>query len=156
MKERAVNLAVHSDVALVFVGLNDEHESEGFDREDLRLPADQMALISAVAAVNRNTVVILNNGSPVSMEGWIDKVPAIVEAWFPGQEGGNAIASILLGEVNSSGRLPDTFPNGRRQRNGVTRNGKVFWARLPTTEVSPSFRRAQPRFDYSNREPSAL
>jgi beta-glucosidase len=131
MQERAVNLAAHSDVALVFAGLNEEHESEGFDREKLSLPADQMALISAVAAVNRNTIVILNSGSPVSMDGWIDKVPAIVESWFPGQEGGNAIFSVLVGEVNPSGRLPDTFPRRIEDNpaygNYPGENGKVFY-----------------------------
>jgi len=107
---RAAGIAAQSDIALVFAGTTEEYESEGFDREDMELPGDQAELIEIVAEANRNTVVVLNNGSPVSMERWIDKVPGIVEAWFPGQECGNSIADVLLGEVNPSGRLPDTFP----------------------------------------------
>jgi beta-glucosidase len=108
--DRAVRLAARSDVALVFAGLNDEWESEGFDRENMDLPPAQTDLICKIAAANPHTVVVLNNGSPLSMSEWIDKVPAVVEAWFPGQECGNAVADILSGDVNPSGKLPDTFP----------------------------------------------
>jgi beta-glucosidase len=73
------------------------------------LPNDQAALIRAVAAVNRRTIVVLNNGTPVTMSDWLKSVPGVVEAWFPGQEGGAAIADILFGEVNPSGKLPDTL-----------------------------------------------
>jgi len=90
--------------------LTEEYESEGFDREDMELPGAQAELVETVAKANKNTIVVLNNGSPVSMERWIDKVSAVVEAWFPGQECGNAIADILFGEVNPSGKLPETFP----------------------------------------------
>jgi beta-glucosidase len=107
---RAADLAAESDVALVFVGLSDEWESEGHDRADMELPGGQVELIERVAAANENTVVVLNTGSPVTMTGWIDRVAAVVEAWFPGQECGNAIADAIFGDVNPSGRLPTTFP----------------------------------------------
>jgi len=107
--ERAAALAARSDVALVFVGLSDEWESEGFDRPDMELVGEQVALIERVAAANERTVVVLNTGSPISM-GWLDQVAAVVQAWYPGQECGHAIADVLFGDVNPSGRLPQTFP----------------------------------------------
>src|SRR5262245_62090161 len=84
-------------------------EGEGFDLPDLSLPWGQDAVIEAVASVNPNTIVVLETGNPVAMP-WRDKVKAIVQAWFPGQAGGQAIAEILAGKVNPSGRLPITFP----------------------------------------------
>lgn len=107
--ERAVALAATADVALVCVGLNGEWESEGADRPDLALVGEQEALIEAVAAVNKKTVVILNTGLPIAMP-WLDRVAAVVEAWYPGQECGNAIADVLFGDVNPAGRLSETFP----------------------------------------------
>lgn len=107
--ERAVKLAAQSDVALIFAGLSSEWESEGFDRSDMHLVGQQNALIERVAAANKHTVVVLNTGSPVSMP-WLDKVAAVVEAWYPGQENGNAIADVLFGDVTPSGKLSQTFP----------------------------------------------
>ncbi|HEX7736434.1 MAG TPA: glycoside hydrolase family 3 C-terminal domain-containing protein [Ktedonobacteraceae bacterium] len=107
--ERAAALAAASDVALVFVGLNDEWESEGFDRPDLELVGRQNELIEAVATANKKTIVVLNTGSPISMP-WLDHVAAVVEAWYPGQECGQAIADVLFGDVNPAGRLSETFP----------------------------------------------
>lgn len=107
---RAADAAARSDVALVFVGTSGEYESEGFDRESMDLPGTQAELIEAVARANRNTVVVLNTGAVVSMDGWIDRVPAVLETWFAGQECGNAIADIIFGEANPSGKLPETFP----------------------------------------------
>ena len=110
LMERAVNAAARSDVAIIFAGLTEEYESEGFDRKDMDLPSKQVELIRKVAGANPNTIVVLNNGSPIAMENWINDVPAVVEAWFPGQECGNAIAAVLFGDVNPSGKLPDTLP----------------------------------------------
>ncbi len=104
--ERAVSLAASSDVAVVVA---DKHEGEGRDLADIDLPAGEDTLIRAVAAVNRNTIVVLNTGSAVTMP-WIDSVAAVLEAWYPGQEDGNAIASVLFGDVNPAGKLPVTFP----------------------------------------------
>jgi beta-glucosidase len=104
----AIAAAKSSDVAIVCVstmGL----EGEGNDRPSMDLPNDQAALIRAVAGANRRTIVVLNNGTPVTMSDWLKSVPAVVEAWFPGQEGGAALADILFGNVNPSGKLPDTL-----------------------------------------------
>jgi beta-glucosidase len=106
---RAVEAAKKSDVALVFVGLSGEWESEGFDRPDLKLPGRQVELIEQVAAANEKTVVVLNTGSPIAMP-WLDRVAAVLQAWYPGQECGNAIADVLFGDVNPSGKLTETFP----------------------------------------------
>lgn len=102
----AASLARGADVAVVFVT---KHESEAFDSPDLSLPGSQDALITAVAKANPNTVVVLETGNPVLMP-WRDAVRGIVAAWYPGEAGGQAIAEILTGKVNPSGRLPMTFP----------------------------------------------
>jgi beta-glucosidase len=102
----AALLAKRSDLVIVF-GIRSE--GEGYDLADLSLPWGQDALIDAVATANPNTVVVLETGNPVSMP-WHDKVTAIVQAWYPGQAGGQAIAEVLTGQVNPSGRLPITFP----------------------------------------------
>jgi beta-glucosidase len=104
--DEAVTLARSSDVAVVFAGI---FESEGADLADIDLPGEQNQLIGAVAAANRRTIVVLNTGSAVTMP-WADSVAAILEAWYPGQEDGNAVASVLFGDVNPSGKLPVTFP----------------------------------------------
>ncbi len=102
----AAALAKKSQVAIVFVT---QHESEGMDLANLSLPDNQDALVEAVAAVNPHTIVVLENGGAVLMP-WIDQVPAVLEAWYPGIRGGEAIANILFGDVNPSGHLPLTFP----------------------------------------------
>lgn len=102
----AVRAASRADVAIVVAV---RAEGEGFDLADLSLPWGQDELIAAVAAANPNTVVVLQTGNPVSMP-WRQSVNAVVQAWFPGQAGGRAIAEILTGAVNPSGRLPITFP----------------------------------------------
>jgi beta-glucosidase len=107
--ERAVALAKQSDVAIIFGGMPKGFESEGADRPHMKLPGDQDMLIAAVAAANPNTVVVLNVGSPVEMP-WVDDVAAVVLAYYMGQEGGNAVANVLTGAVNPSGKLPVTFP----------------------------------------------
>jgi beta-glucosidase len=107
--ERAVTLASRSDVALIFAGLSGEWESEGFDRPNIDLVGQQDELIARVAAANKQTIVVLNTGSPIAMP-WLEQVAAVVEAWFPGQECGNAIADVLFGAVNPSGKLTQTFP----------------------------------------------
>jgi beta-glucosidase len=100
-------LARRSDIAIVF-GIR--VEGEGYDQFDLSLPWGQNEIISAVAAANANTVVVLETGNPSSMP-WHNEVKAIVQAWYPGQAGGTAIAEILVGKINPSGRLPMTFPS---------------------------------------------
>lgn len=102
----AAALAARSDVAIVFVS---KYEAEGFDSPDLSLPGNQDAIIEATVAANPNTIVVLETGNPVAMP-WLAKVKAVVAAWYPGQEGAAAIADVLTGKVNPSGRLPVSFP----------------------------------------------
>ncbi len=106
---QAAALAAQSDLAIVFAGLTPEWESESFDRPDLSLPGQQAQLIARVAAANPRTIVVLNCGSPVEMP-WLDQVAGLLMAWYPGQEAGHAVADVLFGDVNPSGRLPTTFP----------------------------------------------
>jgi len=108
--DEAVSCAQEAEVALLFIALPSYIESEGYDRQDMRLTAQQEELIQAVATVQPQTVVILNNGSAVEMQTWIDQVPAVLEAWLMGQAGGGAIADVLFGKVNPSGKLAETFP----------------------------------------------
>jgi beta-glucosidase len=105
----AVKLAKKSDVVVLVASLNGEWESEGFDRADMKLPGAQNELIERIAKVNKNTIVVINAGSPVEMP-WIDKVPAVLQLWYDSQEQGNALADILFGDETPSGKLPTTFP----------------------------------------------
>ena len=105
----AVAAAAAADVALVFAGTSRFDETEGRDLASPRLPAGQDAFIREIAAANPNTVVVLNNGTPLFLDRWIDHVPALLEAWFPGQEGGVALADLLSGEESPCGKLPFTF-----------------------------------------------
>ena len=126
--QQAADLAAKSDAAIVFAGLTNEWESEGFDRPDMELPGDQVKLIEQVSAANRNTIVVINAGSPISMN-WLDQVAGVVQAWYLGQETGNAIADILFGDANPSGKLPTTFPKRLQDNpaylNYPGENGKV-------------------------------
>lgn len=106
----AVALAQSADVAVLYIALPTFKESEGYDRADLDLTEQQIALIKTVASVQPQTVVVLNNGSPIAMSEWIDDVPAVLEAYMMGQAGGAAIADVLFGRVNPSGKLAETFP----------------------------------------------
>ena len=108
--DQAVTTAQAGEVALLYIALPAFKESEGYDRPDLDLTAQQVALIQAVTAVQPHTVVILNNGSAVTMSDWISGTAAVLEAWMMGQAGGGAIADILFGRVNPSGKLAETFP----------------------------------------------
>jgi beta-glucosidase len=107
----AAALAKTSDVAIVMAG---DNETEGSDRRTLALSGDQDQLIESVAAANPHTIVVVKSGGPVLMP-WASQVPAIVEAWYPGEEDGNAVAAVLFGDVNPSGKLPDTFPASNGQ-----------------------------------------
>src|SRR5260370_21009243 len=93
---------------MVWVGVENGSEGEGFDRS-FELPDGQDDLVSGVAEKNPHTIVILNSGGNVDMHRWLDRVPALLDAWYPGQEGGNALAKILFGDVNPSATLPVTF-----------------------------------------------
>ena len=107
--EKAVEAAEKSDVALLFVGTNLTIANEEADRSDLGLPGKQLQLIKEVSKVNANVVVVLINGMSLTIN-WVDEnIPAILEAWYPGQAGGTAIAEVLFGEYNPGGKLPVTF-----------------------------------------------
>ena len=108
--EQAVAQASRSDVAVLCLGLSNVFEGGANDRVSMDLPPAQVDLLRRVVAVNPRTVVVLNNGGPVVMP-WEPEVPVILEAWYAGQEGGNALARILSGAVNPSGKLPDTIPH---------------------------------------------
>jgi beta-glucosidase len=105
----AAELAASCDAAIVVIGSASISEGEGYDREDLDLPGDQNALVEAVLAANPRTVVVLSNGAPYVLP-WIDHAPALIEAWMGGEAGPDAVARIILGEAEPSGRLPVTFP----------------------------------------------
>ncbi|KIV89631.1 hypothetical protein PV10_07017 [Exophiala mesophila] len=107
--ERAVKLAKEVDQVVLCAGLNSEWESEGYDRENMHLPPGVDDLIRAVVAVNPNTAVVLQSGTPVTLP-WLNEVPALVQAWYGGNETGNAIADIVFGDTNPSGKLPLSFP----------------------------------------------
>ncbi|MCX5608107.1 glycoside hydrolase family 3 C-terminal domain-containing protein [Streptomyces sp. NBC_00047] len=119
----AVAAARAADTAVVVVATTDRVESEGFDRKDLDLPGRQDDLVRAVAAANPNTVVVVNAGSPVELP-WREDVAAVLLTWFPGQEGGAALADVLLGHAEPGGRLPTTWP--------------ARFADAPVTEVVPT------------------
>lgn len=105
----AAAVASAADVAVVFLGLPDAAESEGYDRDDIDLPADQLALLDAVVTANPGTVVVLFNGGVVSLP-FADTVPAVLEGWLLGQAGGGAVADVLFGVVNPSAKLTETIP----------------------------------------------
>ena len=109
LMEEAINLAKEADAVVLIVGTNSDWETEGNDRANLDLPSNQNELIETICKLNKNTVVVLNTGSPCEMP-WIDNANAILQCWFPGQEFGNSLADILIGKVNPSGKLPTTFP----------------------------------------------
>ncbi|HEX9971760.1 MAG TPA: glycoside hydrolase family 3 C-terminal domain-containing protein, partial [bacterium] len=110
--QKAVQAAKNADVAILILGIV---EGEGRDRASLDLPGQQEQLINQIAATGKSMVVVLINGSAVTMQNWKDNAGAIVEAWYPGEEGGNAIADILFGDYNPGGKLPITFPQSVAQ-----------------------------------------
>ena len=105
----ALRVASEADAAVVFVGGNQDWDTEGIDRFGLNLPGPQDELVRRVASVNPRTIVVLQTGGPVLMP-WLNDVEAVLQAWYPGQECGNAIADVLTGAVDATGRLPTTFP----------------------------------------------
>lgn len=109
LEGEAVKVASEADIAIVFTGHDPQWETEGRDQDSFDLPRDQNSLVSAVAAANKNTIVVNSTGVPISMP-WLEKVRGVMQAWFAGQECGNSIADVLTGAVNPEGRLPVTFP----------------------------------------------
>jgi len=143
--ERAVALAAEAEVAVVVVGTTEEVESEGFDRDSLGLPGRQDELVRRVAAANPRTIVVVNAGAPVLLP-WADAVPAVLVAWFPGQEFGNALADVLLGTASRvggcpwSGRRPNTTtcPRPDRSTASSSMRNPSTWATAPMTAPGPN------------------
>jgi beta-glucosidase len=169
--EQAVSAARRADVAIVIAGLGHAHflgDTEGTDRKDLKLPYGQDNLIAKVREANPRTIVVLAAGSPVEMDPWLADVPAVVLSWYSGMEGGNAIARVLFGDVNPSGKLPCTFPKRLEDSpahalhaypgvNGTVRYAEgllVGYRYFDTKNVEPLFPfgygLSYTRFDYSN------
>lgn len=127
----ACRLAEKADVAVLFIGLTDSYESEGYDRTHLRLPNSHNALVDAVSAVNPNTVVVLSGGSAVEMP-WLSKVKGLLNAFLGGEASGEAIADILTGKVNPSGKLSETYP--------LALSDNACYKYFPGTEVTTEYR----------------
>ncbi|MEE8399567.1 MAG: glycoside hydrolase family 3 C-terminal domain-containing protein [Desulfobacterales bacterium] len=164
--DQARTVAESADLAVLFVGLPDRYESEGYDREHIRLPESHGRMIDAVCSVQNHVVVVLINGSPVSMEPWGEAVGAIIEGGLLGQAGGGAIADVLFGEVNPSGKLAETipyqlsdtpshlnFPGKKRKvqyREGVFVGYRYYDAKGMAVRYPFGFGLSYTTFDYSN------
>jgi beta-glucosidase len=146
---QAVSAAANSDIALIFVGTTNQYESEGKDRDNLVLPEGQDELINEVVKANKNTIVILTTGSPVLMNGWNDKVDGILETWFAGEEIGNAVVDVILGNYNPSGKLPITFPKRWEDCSAY----KTYKALDSVSEYSDGIFVGYRHFDAKNIEP---
>ncbi len=119
----AVRTALKSDITVIFVGLSEGYESEGFDRTELNLPKSHEKLIEEILKVTQNVVVVLSNGAPVSMP-WKDQVPAIIEGYLSGQAGASAMVDILFGKINPSGKIAETFPADTKASRYFTKTKK--------------------------------
>lgn len=108
--KNAMDVAKNSDLVLLFVGTSNYDESEGKDRESLDLPGGQDKLIDKILEANSNVILVVTSGSPVNITKWTDKVPAIIQSFFSGQEIGNAIADVIIGKYNPAGKLPISYP----------------------------------------------
>ena len=128
--KEAVNAAKKADIAIVVVGTDETVEKEGVDRSDLKLPGDQRDLIEAVLKANPKTIVVMQNGGPLSINWVNDHVPAIIETFFNGEEGGNALADVIFGDYNPAGRLPLTVYKSIKQLPDISdydiRKGRTY------------------------------
>ena len=131
MVNEAKNKAKNADVAVVFVGLTDDYETEGNDRSHINLPPIHNTLVEEVLKVNPNTIVVLSGGASVAMP-WADKVPAILNMFLTGQAGGSAVCDIIFGDVNPSGKLSETYP--------LTLEDNSSYNYFPGTQVSVEYR----------------
>lgn len=143
--------AKSADAVLVFAGIDHSMDSEGRDRINMNFPQAQESLINHLVEANNKTIVTLINGSPLELGGWLDKVPAVVEAWYPGMEGGTAIANVLFGKVNPSGKLPFSWPKhlndspshaiGKQNNDSVDYLEDIFvgYRYFDTKKIEPQF-----------------
>ena len=147
-ESEAVEIASKSDVAIVCVGFDATSEGEGFDRP-FALPKEQEDLINAIAGVNKKTIVVLTAGGNVGMSGWLGNVGGLLHSWYPGQEGGTAIAEILFGDVNPSGKLPASFE--KKWEDNATFNS--YYATDNKVAYSEGVLLGYRHFDAANIEP---
>jgi len=161
----AQETAKYADVAIIFAGLPNSYETEGADRQHINMPPNHIRLIEAVAEVQPNTVVVLQNGSAIAMP-WASKVKGIIESWLGGQAGGSAIADVLFGLVNPSGKLTETFPQkladtptflnfpGENRRVGYGEGLFVGYRYYDKKQIEPlfpfGFGLSYTQFEYSN------
>jgi beta-glucosidase len=168
----ATDAAAKADVAIVVVGRYNKLESEGFDVKTMDLPAGQDELIAAVEKANPHTVVVLNTGDPVTMSKWLDTTPALLDMWYGGEEGGNALASILFGDANPSGKLPVSLPKkfedspaaktypGQNLHTEYTEGIYVGYRYYDTKNIEPQFPfgfgLSYTTFEYSDLKPGQI
>ncbi len=170
--KQPTDAASKADVAIVVVGRYNKLESEGFDVKTMDLPAGQDELIAAVEKANPHTVVVLNTGDPVTMTKWLDTTPALLDMWYGGQEGGNALAAILFGDANPSGKLPVSLPKkfedspaaktypGQNLHTEYAEGIYVGYRYYDTKNVEPQFPfgfgLSYTTFDYSDLKPGQI
>jgi beta-glucosidase len=170
LADQAVRAAKQADVVIYVGGLNHRryYDAEGIDRKDMKLPYKQDELLSRVVEANPKTIVVMFGGAPFEMGAWLQKAPALLQVWYPGMEGGNALANVLFGDVNPSGRLTCTFPKRLEDspahamgnypgKDGVVRYEEgllVGYRWFDTKNIEPlfpfGFGLSYTRFDYSN------
>jgi beta-glucosidase len=170
LANQAVKAASQADVVIYVGGLNHRRyfDTEGVDRKDMKLPYKQDELLSRLLEANPRTIIVLFGGAPVEMGAWLQKAPALLQGWYPGMEGGNALANVLFGDVNPSGKLACTFPKRLEDspahamgnypgKDGVVRYEEgllVGYRWFDTKNIDPlfpfGFGLSYTRFDYSN------
>ncbi|WP_372744117.1 glycoside hydrolase family 3 C-terminal domain-containing protein [Lutibacter sp.] len=148
--DKAINAAKNSDIAIIFAGSNRDYETEASDRQDLSLPFGQDELIQKVMAVNPNTIVVFIAGAPFDIGSVKDKASTIVWSWFNGSEGGNALADVILGKINPSGKLPWTMP---KNINDSPAHATKSFPGNKTVEYKEEFLVGYRWFDTQNLEP---
>ena len=168
----ATDAAAKADVAVVVVGRYNKNESEGFDVKTMDLPAGQDELIAAVEKANPHTIVVLNTGDPVTVTKWLDTTPALLDMWYGGQEGGNALAAILFGDANPSGKLPVSLPKkfedspatktypGQNLHTDYSEGIYVGYRYYDTKNIEPQFPfgygLSYTKFEYSDLKPGPM
>jgi beta-glucosidase len=155
LAERAVAAAKAADVVIYVGGINHDisYDSEGGDKKGLEMPYGQVALLQKLTEVNPRIVAVLVGGSPMEMDAWLGQVPAVLLSWYSGMEGGNAIARVLFGDVNPSGKLPATFPKRLADSPAHTGGAKSFPGENGTTVYSEGVFVGYRWFDTKNIEP---
>lgn len=155
LADRAVQAAQAADVVIYVGGINHDigFDSEGGDKRSLEIPYGQVELIQRILKANPRTIVVLAGGSPMEMDGWLDQAPAVLLSWYSGMEGGNAIARILFGDVNPSGKLPATFPKRLSDSPAHTTGAKGFPGENGTTTYSEGLLVGYRWYDTKNIEP---